>query len=97
MSVSDVQTAIQTAIDGAGSGDAVTVTGTKTGADDMVTLTIPAGVRVVWKATYAGADWDNNNLIQVNGSPGGVFEVAAGANISVTGEWCAAVAFSGGI
>jgi len=86
MSVSDIETAIQDAVDVAGDGDTITVTGTKTNADGPMTLNIPSDVRLIWTAVYIGeADTitgKTNMCIDLTGA--GTFEVADGAEIEGT-------------
>ena len=63
------------------SGSTVTVTGTAavTSTNDAaLTLAVPAGMTVVWKASLSGSG--KNSLLKLTGS--GTFEVAAGADIS---------------
>ena len=69
------QTAIQAAIDAAGSGDAVTVDGSFSGATSTLTLTIPAGVTVKWSADYSGT---LPYLILLASGGSGTFEVIDG-------------------
>jgi hypothetical protein len=71
--VSQIQNAIQTAIKSAKSGGTIIVTGGKSGADAKLTLDIPAGVKVEWKADYDG---DAGSLIELDGT--GTFEVTSG-------------------
>jgi len=81
-SVNDIRTAIQTKIDGAVQGDTVTVTGEKADVSQELYLTIPKGIKVVWKADYRGNAALGNPLISLNGTDEnnmGIFEVAGGA------------------
>ncbi|MCL2695635.1 MAG: carbohydrate-binding domain-containing protein [Clostridiales bacterium] len=78
--VAQIQTNIQNKIDAAASGDTVTITGSKTGVAALLALTIPAGKKVIWKATYTGS---NRTLITFYGK--GTFEIAQGGTISTTG------------
>jgi hypothetical protein len=71
--VAEIQTKIQAAISAAGGSGTVTVSGSKSGVDATLTLDIPVGVKVVWKADYVGAA---ENLIRMLG--GGTFEAAGG-------------------
>jgi hypothetical protein len=76
------------------SGSAVTVTGTKTTTTGM-TLTIPAGVTVIWKASLTGAvDGLMSSLIFLNGD--GTFELASG-EITNTGTGMALSSIKGSI
>lgn len=76
------------------SGSAITVTGTKTAAA-KITLTIPSGVTVVWKASLTGAvDDSSGSLIFLNGA--GTFELAGG-EITNTGTGMALSAIQGRI
>lgn len=78
--IAQIEASIQAALDGAAPGDAVIVTGSKTGvaALDVLELSIPDGVTLVWKAAYSGED----NLISLDGA--GTFEVAEDSAIATT-------------
>ncbi|MDR1328957.1 MAG: hypothetical protein LBK23_05085, partial [Oscillospiraceae bacterium] len=78
--VSTIQTDIQNAINSAESGGIVTVTGSKTGADATLNLSIPEGVTVLWQAEYADNGLFTSGLISLSGA--GTFEVGAGGSIS---------------
>ena len=78
ISAADIQNAIQDAIDNASSGDIITVVGSKTNENAMISLGIPAGVTVVWKAVSKDLSFFTQN--------GGTFEVATGGIIEVTGK-----------
>ena len=86
MSVAEIETAIQNAVDDAADGDTVTVTGTKTDADEPMTLDIPSSVKLIWTAVYIGeADaitGKTDMCIDLTGA--GTFEVADGAEIEGT-------------
>ena len=75
MTDADIETDIQTAIDGSSSGDKVTVTGSKTNAAGTLDLNIKSGVTVVWKAVFKDAC-----CIDIVGA--GTFEITDGADIS---------------
>jgi len=81
-SVATIQAGIQAEIDDAEEGDTITVTGEKTDADADLTLSIPAGVTVIWEAIYTGAGV-TTGLINLLGA--GTFEVAEGAELEDTG------------
>ena len=84
-SVAAIQTKIQNAINAAGSGDTITVTGSKTGTTERLTLDIPSSKRVIWKAEYTGMlDLSSGPLITRSGN--GTFEIAAGAYIRNNGN-----------
>ena len=69
---------LQSLIDAASAGDAVTVKGTKNNENADISLTIHADIAVVWAA-------DSKDLsIHIAGD--GVFEVAEGSKIEVTGK-----------
>jgi glucan-binding YG repeat protein len=84
--LSAIQSELNYALGEAESGDTITVTGTK--ADDeanrctaMLTLNIPEGVTVLWKAKY----YTNVNLqyqAAINVTGGGTLEVGDGGNIA---------------
>ena len=63
LTVSQIQTNIQTAIDAASFGDTVTVLGTYDNANGTLTLRIPAGRTVFWAASYT-------STLSPVGSPG---------------------------
>lgn len=73
------------------SGSTVTVTGTKA-ATDTLSLTIPTGVKVLWKASLTGAV--NYSLVFLTGA--GMFELAGG-EIANTGTGMAVACNSGSI
>ena len=73
-SLNTIQTSIQTTLDGMGAGDVLTVEGSKTNADGLLEITIPADVKVIW-----GAVIKDHVHIFLAGS--GTFEVAEGAEI----------------
>jgi hypothetical protein len=75
MNITNIQNVIQTAIDSATLGDTVTVIGEKTDAVATITLNIPVGVTVVWRAASEGLSFD------IDG--GGTFEVSVGGKIDV--------------
>lgn len=81
-SVGAIQTAIQTAIDGASSGDVVVVDGAFTGAWSLLALDIKDGVTVAWGAVYGGTSGhpENYSLIELSGA--GTFSVTAGGSIT---------------
>jgi hypothetical protein len=83
--IAQIQRNIQGAIDDAKSGDTVTVSGSKSGAEVTLALSIPAGVKVVWRANYAGGA---ATLIWIEGA--GTFEVAAGI-VAASGEKARAI------
>lgn len=84
-----IEAAIQSKIDTAKSGDTITVTGSKTMATG-IDLKIPQGVKVIWKATFAGDDDPQIWIEGVSGKGAGEFEIAIGADIvgacGVSGE-----------
>lgn len=83
LSVSDIQTAIQSAITLSNPGDTVTVTGLFSSAGTTLTLDIPANVKVEWGAgLYVGSA---SPLVNLKGD--GTFEVggAGGAWLENTG------------
>ena len=88
--VAQIQTKIQTAINAAGDRGAITVNGSKTGANETLELDIPTEITVIWRADYAG---DAGVLIRLEGS--GTFEVASGT-ISLSGDNGNAILFSDG-
>ncbi|MDR1292533.1 MAG: InlB B-repeat-containing protein [Clostridiales Family XIII bacterium] len=100
--VSTIESNIKNAIDSAGSGNTVTVNGSKTNATSTLHLSIPQGVTVDWKATYKGT---TTILIQPSGA--GAFKISGGevsttsdetnATISVPEGASIAVTVSGGI
>ena len=69
----------QNAIGSAGSGGAVTVIGAKDAGGATLSLDIPSGVTVVWKANYSGAVDNPSVLIELSGV--GTFEVAQSGSI----------------
>jgi len=76
-----IQAGIQEKINAlADTGGIVTVGGTKTTVKDQMTLNIPAGITVIWKAVYKGG---GKSAIILTGS--GTFEVADGADM-VSGD-----------
>lgn len=77
-SVSDIQTAIQNEIDDTAAGT-VTVSGSFSGADTALMLTIPTGVKVEWGAAYSGSIGSGDALIALYDS--GTFEVSAGGSV----------------
>jgi len=77
-----IESKIQTAIDAAGAGEKVTVTGSRTGVNAIVKLTIPENKKVVWKAIYTGS---SRIILELFGA--GIFEVAEGADIQGTDDW----------
>lgn len=81
-SVSEIYNAIQAKIDAAANGDTVTVTGSKSNAADVLSLIIPAGKKVIWKAVYGNDVSLNDPLISLNGT--GTFEVADDAYLKHT-------------
>jgi hypothetical protein len=81
-SVFAIQDKIQAELTNASSGKVVTVTGEKTGVSELLALTIPKGVKVLWQATYSDNGSSSYNLIQLSG--GGIFEVGAGGSLSVS-------------
>ena len=68
MTVAEIQSAIQDAIDAAGYADWVIVTGSKTDANASLTLAIPSGVSVGWEADYSGTMPSTSALITLTGS-----------------------------
>ncbi|MCL2615612.1 MAG: hypothetical protein FWD30_02310, partial [Dehalococcoidia bacterium] len=82
MSAADIQSNIQTAINNASSGDTVTVTGAKTNETADITLTIPAGITLTWKAL--------SQDLSFNIDGGGTFDVAGG-EISTSGTYSVAI------
>ena len=68
MTVAEIQSAIQDAIDAAGSMDWVIVTGSKTDADASLTLNIPSAVDVAWEADYSGTMPSTSALITLTGN-----------------------------
>jgi len=80
-SVLQIQTELQTLINGATANDRVVVTGSKTDADITLTLQIAAEKKVVWQAVYqSSSSLKNTFLISFSGS--GCFEVADGELIT---------------
>ena len=76
-SVSQIQTDLQTVINNATDGDNVVVTGSKTDADIMLVLNIPAKKTVLWEATYQSSPGvEIYDLIFFHGE--GTFDVAGG-------------------
>ncbi|MCL1977417.1 MAG: hypothetical protein FWG55_04850 [Candidatus Bathyarchaeota archaeon] len=75
MSVADIQTSIQNVIDGASSGDTITVTGIKTNENSMITLIIRVDIKVIWNAL--------SKDLSFNIDGGGTFEVALNGKIEV--------------
>ncbi|GHV30515.1 hypothetical protein FACS1894177_03220 [Bacteroidia bacterium] len=73
--VADIKNAIELALDT----DDVTVTGTLSGVTEHLTISIPAGKTVVWKAAYSGKV-TSNALIRVLGT-GGTLQIDTGAAI----------------
>lgn len=78
--VSTMKGNIQAAINSAGIGNTVTVTGTVTGPTTILELDIPTGVTVIWKADYSGTI---DHLIELTGN--GTFEVANDGKVITTG------------
>ncbi|MCL1835679.1 MAG: S-layer homology domain-containing protein, partial [Oscillospiraceae bacterium] len=78
------QKGVNNILTAASPGDVITVTGSKTNAASTLTLNIPAGVKVLWKATYVDGSGfaDNATLIDISGA--GEFEVATGGSIIST-------------
>jgi hypothetical protein len=84
------QNDIQTAIDGAASGDTVTISGSKSGTASTIALNIPSGVRAIWGATILGSVTSpDTGLLKISGS--GAFETQSTALISVNGLEAAAI------
>jgi len=81
MSVSQIQTELQTVIDNATIKDTVIVTGSKTNADAELVLHIIKDKRVVWRANYlSSTPFGADNLISFTGD--GLFAVDFGALIT---------------
>ena len=74
------------------SGDTVTVTGTVVAVKNMLSLNISTGVKVVWKASYKGAETTLLPLIQLSMSGNGTFEIPAGGIILQQGSYGTAIA-----
>jgi hypothetical protein len=84
-SVSQIQSELQSLINGVTENDRVVVTGSKTNADITLSLNITTGKTVVWQAVYEStATFLALHLIFFTG--GGNFEVAEGAQISSVAE-----------
>jgi len=82
-STATIQSNIQTAINAAGTGFCVTVTGSKTAVDNQIKLDIKPGVTVIWKAEYSGAlaeFTDEKALLYLDGL--GAFKVADGGSVT---------------
>ena len=80
--IATITSGIQNAINAAGSGNSVTVTGNKVifPVEGKISLNIPSGVTVVWKAQYEGKyNYDNEMMISLSGA--GTFELAQGGSI----------------
>jgi len=80
--VASIKSAIQDAINGAASGDKVTVTGAFSGADTTLTLDIKTGVTVIWQADYSGAvpgQFQGTGELLISLIGGGTFDIAAGS------------------
>jgi len=77
-SVEVIRSRIQEAIDLSDAGGVVTVSGSKTEANIRLSLVIPSGKKIVWRADYSeiAAIGDNNDMIFISGS--GEFEIAGG-------------------
>lgn len=73
-SLDEIQANIQGTLNGMSAGDALTVEGSKTGANGTIHLSIPADVTLIWKAVLK-----DRIYIQLLGS--GTFEVADGAEL----------------
>jgi|GEM_PF-2801982 len=80
-SITEIQTAIQNKINTAAVGDTVTVTGNKTNAANGISLDIPAGKTVTWKAVFTGTA---GYMIELRGA--GTFEITDGGEISTSGN-----------
>jgi len=78
--VSAIQGTIHWELDHIGDGDSITIVGSKTDANDTLTLNIPNNKTVIWEANYRGSI--SAPLITLTG--GGAFE--AGADIENTGS-----------
>lgn len=91
-SLEQIKSKIQTTIDNE-QNTSVTVTGSKTGVDNAIFLSIPEGKTVVWKATYASLDSYSLNLILLTGS--GTFEVTDGGEITTVKGYAVSVSSIG--
>jgi len=77
--ISDIKVAIETAL---GMNSTVTVTGTKTGVTETLTLAIPAEKTLVWKAKYENEPGKSITLLKMIGE--GIFIVEEGGEITAT-------------
>ncbi|MCL2796736.1 MAG: YDG domain-containing protein [Firmicutes bacterium] len=66
------------------SGDTVTVTGSRTGANSTLSLAPEANVTVVWQAAFAGSIGGTAPLISIEGS-GGTFRLEDGGSVTQNG------------
>jgi len=88
-----IQSALDSALGGAVSGESVNVTGSFSGAAERLTLNIPAGVTLIWGAAYSGSLADNliviygDGIFSVTGSivndAGGVLIASTNADVSI--------------
>ena len=84
-SADSVKTKIHNAINASNSGDTVTVTGSISGViTTQIGISIPTGVKVVWKATCIGSTYGQVPLFYLHNSEG-TFEIAEGGIIGQTG------------
>ena len=85
-SVDEISDKIGLANNAAKSGDTVIVTGSKTNANAELFISIPGGVRLIWKATLLGTT--TAALLQLGSGVGGMdgmFELAAGGAVASAG------------
>ena len=87
-SVSALETAIQNSLNALNSGDTFTISGSKTNVDKTMKLTIPSGIKLIWKADYSGVSTDSSTdgwyLLMLSG--GGTFEMVEGSIIHASTE-----------
>ncbi|MDD3540996.1 MAG: hypothetical protein PHG57_07045, partial [Eubacteriales bacterium] len=79
------QNTIQNAINSAGSGDTVTVNGSRTDVSLGMNLSVKQGVNLVWQADLSGHTSTSYHILSVTTAQGGTFEVA-GCTISNSGS-----------
>jgi len=88
--VAQIQSNIQTKINAAASGDTVTVTGSKTGITETLTISIPADITVVWNATLSGDLYGVLLAISCPDADPGTFHMAGGT-VTATGSYIIAM------
>ena len=92
-SVPEIQAKIQSAIDAADDGERVSVTGSKTNADESLLLAISPNITVEWQAEYSGPVDDTYDMISISGE--GTLEIVSGGSVINNGRRGAISHFGG--